>query len=193
MTVSEILEVCRQDIPFYVESGGGITLSGGEVLCQPDFAALLLQEARRENIGTAIETSSYAPAEIFDKVIENTDYLLADIKHWDSARHKEKTGVGNELILSNIKRAVKNGKCVLPRIPVIPDFNDSLSDADGFCRVIKDLGLARVQLLPFHQFGEKKYSMLGLTYAYGEADALHESDLSSFQQYFSKHGVEAFF
>lgn len=193
MTVSEILEVCRQDIPFYEESGGGITLSGGEALRQPDFSARLLEEAKKENIGTAIETSAYAPAETFDRVINCADYLLADIKHWDSARHEEKTGVPNALILANIGRAVKNGKNVLPRIPVIPGFNDSPGDADEFCRVIKGLGLARAQLLPFHQFGEKKYAMLGWKYAYEKADSLHEADLSAFRERFCTQGVEAFF
>ena len=193
MTVSEVLEICRQDTPFYEESGGGITLSGGEALCQPGFSALLLSAAKKENIGTAIETSCYAPYETFDKVTKYADYLLADMKHWSSGRHKEKTGVSNEIILSNIGRAVKNGKNVLLRIPVIPGFNDSLSDAEGFCSVIKELGLVRAQLLPFHQFGEKKYSMLGLAYDYEKACALHETDLSTFQRRFFENGVEAFF
>ncbi len=193
MTISEVLEVCRQDIPFYEESGGGITLSGGETLQQPDFSSRLLQEAKQEKISTAIETSAYASAETFDRVTKYADYLLADIKHWNSKRHKEKTGVSNTLILSNIERAVKNEKYVLPRIPIIPGFNDSLNDADQFCCIIKKLGLKRTQLLPFHQYGEKKYSMLGLTYAYENADALHEADLSAFQRRFSENDIEAFF
>lgn len=193
MSVAEIMDVCRQDADFYAESGGGITLSGGEVLSQPDFSAQLLCAAKQEGIGTAIETSSFAPAALFDKVTEHADHILADLKHWDSARHQERTGVPNELILSNIARAVQNGKNVLPRIPVIPGYNDSLADADGFCDMIKRLGLSRAQLLPFHQYGEKKYSMLGMEYEYNDANALHESDLAAYRARFESNGVEAFF
>ena len=193
MTVSQVLKKCKQDMPFYEESGGGVTLSGGEALCQSDFSALFLNEAKKENISTALESSCYAPYEIFDKVIENVDYLLADMKHWCNSRHKEKTGVSNDIILSNIRRAVKKGKNVLLRIPVIPGFNDSPEDADGFADVIKGLGLSRAQLLPFHQFGEKKYTMLGMKYEYANADALHEEDLIAFRQRFMENGVKAFF
>ena len=193
MTVAEVLEICRQDRPFYRESGGGITLSGGEPLSQPDFSAALLCAAKQENIGTAIETSACAPAGTFDRVIREADYLLADIKHWDSALHRQKTGAPNAQILSNIGRAVREGKRVLPRIPVIPGFNDSLRDADEFCRVLQGLGLGRVQLLPFHQFGEGKYARLGWRYAYQKAAALRESDLAAYQKRFVEAGVQAFF
>lgn len=137
-TVQGVLDVVLQDKVFYEESGGGITLSGGEMLYQPDFALQLLLAAKEEGLHTCCETTGFLKTELFAKIIEQVDYILFDMKHWNSKKHKEGTGIYNELILSNMTYAVKVGKKVLPRIPVIPGFNDSLEDAIQFCRNFKE-------------------------------------------------------
>jgi pyruvate formate lyase activating enzyme len=191
--VQEVVDVCLQDRDFYEESDGGVTLSGGEVLMHPEFAIALLEALKKEKIHTALETTGFASEKIFDAVTEKADLLLFDMKHWNKEKHIEGTGVSNEIILQNMKRAIKNGKEVLPRLPIIPDFNDSLDDAAHFAETLKSIGASRAQLLPFHQFGERKYELLGRTYAYKDVNALYKEDLEAFRNVFLEHGIDAFF
>ncbi len=192
-TVEEIMRVVMQDEPFYEESGGGVTLSGGEAMMQPEFAIALLKALKARGIHTAIETTGFASPAVFDRVIEWIDLLLFDIKHWDEARHKKATRVSNVPILRNMRHAIEIGKEVLPRLPVIPNYNDSTDDALGFVRRLKEVGSARVQLLPFHQFGEKKYEQLSREYDYAGVKSLHPEDLSAFRKVFVDNGIDAFF
>lgn len=192
-TVQEVLDVVLQDEVFYEESGGGITLSGGEMLSQPSFAIELLKACKEEHIHTACETTCFAQTETFLKVIENIDYVLFDMKHWNPVTHKEYTGVDNDLILHNIKEAIALRKTVLPRTPVIPGFNDSLKDAQGLADKLNFVGAKRVQLLPFHQFGENKYDLLNENYYYKDVPALHKEDLKEYQEILIKNGIDAFF
>ena len=192
-TMEEILHTCLQDRAFYEESQGGVTLSGGEVLSSPDFAIALLSALQDAGIHTAIETSGYAPTDIFLQILEHVDLLLFDLKHWQAEKHLEGTGVSNTLPLSNLQTACALGKTVLPRIPVIPGYNDQCADAAGFVCRLKEVRATRVQLLPFHQFGQNKYHLLGRTYAYEHIAALHEEELQPFQQIFLDAGIDAFF
>ena len=192
-TVQGVLDVVLQDKVFYEESGGGITLSGGEMLYQPDFALQLLLAAKEEGLHTCCETTGFLKTELFAKIIEQVDYILFDMKHWNSKKHKEGTGIYNELILSNMTYAVKVGKKVLPRIPVIPGFNDSLEDAIQFAATLRNIGITTCQLLPFHQFGENKYDLLGKHYAYKHQPSLHKEDLEEYKDTFIKNGIKAFF
>lgn len=192
-TVQEVIDVVMQDLPFYEESGGGMTLSGGEMLTQPVFAKELYKAAKEEGLHTACETTGYTSPDIFQKVIEDIDYLLFDMKHWNSDMHQKYTGVNNDLILENMKYAISIGKEVLPRTPVIPDFNDSLEDAKGLSEKLKYVGAKRVQLLPFHQFGENKYEMLNEDYFYKDTPALHPEDLKDYQNVLIENGIDAFF
>lgn len=192
-SVEEVMKVVMQDLPFYEESGGGITLSGGEMLAQPDFAAELYRAAKEEGLNTCCETTGYALKETFIKVIENIDYILMDMKHWNPGTHKKFTGVTNDLPLQNMKLAIGMGKDVLPRIPVIPGFNNTLKDAEGLSQRLVEVGAKKCQLLPFHQFGENKYHMLDRKYDYENTPALHKEDLEEYRQVFIRHGIHAFF
>lgn len=124
-----IMSEVIKDKDFYEESGGGVTLSGGEVLAQHEFSIALLKQLKEQNIHTACETTGYAPPDIFESFIENVDLLLFDIKHYDSQKHYAYTKVNNEKIIFNLKTAIKQGKDVIIRIPVIPGVNNSLKDA----------------------------------------------------------------
>ena len=192
-TVQGVLDVVLQDKVFYEESGGGITLSGGEMLYQPDFALQLLLAAKEEGLHICCETTGFLKTELFAKIIEQVDYILFDMKHWNSKKHKEGTGIYNELILSNMTYAVKVGKKGLPRLPVIPGFNDSLEDAIQFAATLRNIGITTCQLLPFHQFGENKYDLLGKHYAYKHQPSLHKEDLEEYKDTFIKNGIKAFF
>jgi pyruvate formate lyase activating enzyme len=192
-SVDETLEICLQDRPFYEESGGGVTLSGGEALTQSAFVAALLDALRTKHVHTAIETSGCAPPELFTGIAARVDLLLFDIKHYDDARHVEGTGVHNGPILINLKNALARGWNILPRLPIIPGYNNSPEDAQGFAALLEMLGLRRVQILPFHQFGEKKYDMLGIPYAMRDAPQLHQEDLEEFAQIIAASGIDCFF
>ena len=192
-TVQEVLDVVLQDRVFYEESGGGITLSGGEFLQQPEFAEQLLLAAKEEGLHTCCETTGYAPEEVFAYLVQYLDYILYDLKHWQREKHIAGTGVSNELPVRNMQFAVEAGIKVLPRIPVIPGVNDSLQDAREFARELKNLGIDTCQLLPFHQFGENKYHLLNKKYAYSGVDSLHREDLEAYLAVMQSHDINAFF
>ncbi len=192
-TVQEIVNICLQDRDFYETSGGGVTISGGEGMSQPEFLEELVLHLKQHKIHLAIETTGYAKPEVFQKLAPLFDLLLFDVKHYDSIRHSEGTHVHNEPIVENLKWAISQGIPVLPRIPVIPGFNSSLEDAAGIAALLKLVGASQVQLLPFHQFGENKYHKLCREYAYENVAALHESDLADYRQVFLEHGIDAFF
>lgn len=192
-TVDEVLEICLQDRPFYEDSQGGVTLSGGEAMVWPEFCSELLSRLREEGIDTCMETEAHVPQQVFRAVAAHLDHLLIDMKHWDPVRHRTATGVGIGLIGANTRWAIEAGLDVLVRTPVIPDFNDSLADARQMARRLKGLGVGRVQLLPFHNFGEGKYALLDRDYALRGTRDLHPEDLGRYRHALIDEGVEAFF
>ena len=191
--IEEIVRIALQDKDFYEESGGGITISGGEGMSQPDFLKELVKELKKHNLHLAIETTGYIPKETFHELAPLFDLLLFDVKHYDTNRHFEGTVVHNEQIINNLKWAFHQGLEILPRIPVIPSFNDSIQDAAGLASLLTEIGLKKVQLLPFHQFGERKYEMMHKEYAYKNVKALQKEDLTEYQNEFIKKGLDCFF
>lgn len=167
MTVPELIKIILEDRSFYIKTGGGVTLSGGEVMLHWEFATLLLKECKEASINTCIESSLHCSPEHMEQVYEYTDLVITDIKHMDTQKHKEYTGVGNELILSNIKRTVELNKPVVIRIPVIPDHNNSEENIRATAEFIKnDLGnnIMQLQLLPYRKMGTEKYASLCMPY-----------------------------
>ena len=191
--VQEVITDVLRDLPFYEESGGGITLSGGEVFMQHEFAMELLKAAREEGLHTCIETTGSCSTDIFNELLTYVDFLLIDMKHYDSENHRLFTGMDNNQIIKNIADAIISGKNMLIRIPVIPGFNDSLDDALHFTEKLHSVGADRCQLLPFHQFGENKYNQLNRAYDYTDVNALHREELEEYINIFRENGIEAFF
>ena len=191
--IDEIVKRCLDDLDFYIESDGGVTLSGGEVLSQPQFARALISALKKENIHVAIETSGYASLETFQSIATKVDYIMFDVKHYDSLKHIEGTAVSNKRIIKNLKWALENHINLLVRIPVIPNFNETIEDANHFVTLFQEIGLTKVQLLPFHQFGENKYDALHLVYPYKNVKALHKEDLLDYQAVFINHNIECIF
>ncbi len=188
MDIQKVMKEVLKDIDFYEESNGGVTLSGGEVLVWHEFAKELLLELKKHSIHTALETTGFAKNETFQSVANNADLLLFDIKHHNSENHKNHTNVNNELIIENIKWAVQNNIKTIARIPVIPNVNNSIEDAKSFCKLLKEIGITDINLLPFHQFGEQKYNNLQLEYSLKDQKALKKEDLNDYCQVFKDNG-----
>lgn len=191
-TAAEILAVCKQDIDFYEESGGGVTLSGGEPFAQFDFFLALLKLLKEAGIHTTVETTGFVKEEQLLEAAPCIDLFLYDVKHYEAKAHTQGTGVSNVNILQNLTLLQEQGFSVLPRIPVIPGFNRSAEDAAGFGRLFQTLQIKKVQLLPFHQFGQKKYMLLSKQYAYKEKKALYPEDLEGYRRVFEKYGIDAY-
>ena len=170
-TVEDVLRVVEQDGAFYSRSGGGLTLSGGEPLAQPEFVLALLREARRRHINTAMESCGYAPWDILRQACENINTLLYDVKCIDSGRHKEFTGRSNGLILENFRKLAAQFPQlpVHARIPVIPGFNDSEDAIREAASFVAQHPKATLELLPYHRLGTQKYHFLSRQAPMGEA------------------------
>lgn len=160
VTVEELMPQLLEDRDFFETSGGGVTLSGGECLCQADFCAELLAALKAEGIHTAVDTCGFVKREAIDKVLPYTDIFLYDIKHIDDAAHREGTGQGNGLILENLAYLNECGKAVEIRIPLIPDYNDGAADAIGALLSGYD-NITKVRVLKYHNMAQSKYASLG--------------------------------
>lgn len=188
-TVDEVVKEVLKDKPFYDKSGGGATLTGGEVFCQQEFAEELCAKLRTERINIALETSGYTERENFKNLIRLVDFVFIDCKHYDDAVHKEGTGVSNARILDNIKYLAESGRDYCVRIPVIPNYNDSEKDALSFADLFQKTGVKAVQLLPFHQLGEKKYADMKIPYLYKGFSQLHKEDLVGYAKILSDKDI----
>lgn len=192
-TVEEVLAVCLQDQPFYEDSGGGVTLSGGEALTWPDFCEELLGALSDHGIDSCIETEAHVAPQVFQRIAPQLDHLLIDLKHVDPVRLKEHTGVDDHLMLANLRWALANHPDVLPRTPVVPGFNDGLEDARAMATWLREGGATRVQLLPFHNYGESKYALLDAPYTLHGVKNLHPENFEHYRQVYLDEGIDAFF
>ena len=165
MTVAQVMAKIERDVPFYDESGGGVTVSGGEPLLQPDFLLALLQACREREIHTALDTCGFAPWETLDRIRGYVDLFLYDLKLMDDARHRRFTGASNQPILENLQALSQHGHGIVLRVPVIPGVNDDEEDVRQIGRFAASLpDLRRVDLLPYHQTAAQKYERLHKTY-----------------------------
>ncbi len=165
-TVTEVMAEIQKDILFYNASGGGVTFSGGECMLQPDFLARLLQGCREQNIHTAVDTAGCVSWASFERILPYTDLFLYDIKVLDSGIHKEYTGAENTRILENLQKLSQRGKDIIVRVPVIPGVNDREEEIREIARFANNLGIRKIELLPYHGLGTYKYEALGIEPAY---------------------------
>lgn len=172
VTVAEVMEIVEKDRPYYRRTGGGMTLSGGESLCQPEFAAALLKAAQESGIHTAMESMGCADWEVIERILPDLDQYLLDIKHMDPDKHREFTGKSNELMLENAKKIAASGLTELSiRIPVIPGFNDTPEEIRDIALFAGSLpNVKRLHLLPYHRLGQDKYTGLGREYPMGDVE-----------------------
>ena len=166
VTVGEIIDVIERDRVYYRRSGGGLTLSGGECLAQPDFAVALLKAAKERGINTAIESTGFADFSVISRYLPYLDLYLMDIKHMNSAKHKEFTSQPNEKILENARKITKAGTRLIVRTPVIPTFNDTKEEIAAIAEFARSLrGVKEMHILPYHRIGMDKYKGLGREYS----------------------------
>lgn len=166
ITVEEVMETVEKDRPYYRRSGGGLTLSGGESLCQPEFARDLLRAAKEVGINTAMESMGYASYDVIESILPYLDQYLLDIKHMNPEKHRQFTGCSNELMLENAKKIADSNMTELSiRVPVIPGFNDRVDEIEAIASYAASLnGVKRLYLLPYHRLGQDKYDGLGREY-----------------------------
>lgn len=179
--ISELLEYVEQDRAFYDQSGGGVTLGGGEVTSQPEAAINLLQACKQEGLHTAIETCGYTKKETILRFAEYVDLFLFDLKHIDPERHFELTGVRNEMILENLEELIMKRNHVKVRMPMLKGINDSEAEIRGVIEFLKPFrefkNFEGIDLLPYHKLGVNKYVQLGMDYPIEGDPSLDDADL----------------
>ena len=165
VTAGEIISEVERDTIYYKRSGGGLTLSGGESLAQPDFAEALLALAHEHSINTAMESTGFADYSDIARILPHLDLYLMDIKHMNSEKHKAFTGQYNDKILENAQRIARSPVKLIIRTPVIPTFNDTEEEIRAIAKFAASLpGVEEMHLLPYHRIGTDKYKGLGREY-----------------------------
>lgn len=191
MSVDEIMNIVEQDAPFYENSGGGFTLSGGDPTAHPDFSEELLRHAKKRGLHTCMDTNGHCAWSVFERLIPYVDIFLFDIKHLDDSLHRKMTGVTNKRVLENIGLLVKNKADVWVRIPIIPEFSDQI---DYHVRVADFLSglpgsIGRVDLIPFHNWCQNKYQWLGLDWRYRNVEAIEPSAIAPYLDCYKIKGL----
>ena len=194
MSVGEVVDAVMRDAPFYWQSGGGVTLSGGEATMQAAFAREVLMACRGDGVHTALETCGMADWETFRELAPHVDLFLYDIKHMDDEANRRLTGAGNRRILDNLRGLFRMGKKVLIRMPLIPGLNDDPAGLEAAFAMLREeaargADIAGVELLPYHRYGEGKYRQLGRAYPCG-AEPYTEERLEAFKAFLAARSTE---
>ncbi|HTY57301.1 MAG TPA: glycyl-radical enzyme activating protein [Bacteroidota bacterium] len=180
MTVDDVMREIERDVPFYRESGGGVTFSGGEPLLQHRFLVSLLRACAGAGLSTVVDTAGYASPDVLYRVASLTDLFLYDLKSIDEDVHRRFAGISGALIRGNLSRLASWGKKVVIRMPIIPGVNDSRANIEEAGRFIASLGnVVRVQLLPYHTIGVDKYMRLGIPYTLAGLEAPRQEAMNS--------------
>lgn len=187
MSVSEIFKEVLEDRDFYVESGGGVTLSGGEVMLQAKALPELLKLIKEEEISVFIDTAGCVPYQAFEEINEYVDTYLFDFKTASEKKYAEIVGGNLTLVKENIKGLIADGKNVRIRIPLIPDFNIDIKSVEEICNALKKLGITQVDLLPFHRMGIGKYEALSKEYTYKNTELIDKETLKRIKQQYSEY------
>lgn len=195
LSVDEVIRRVAADELYYRTSGGGMTLSGGEMALQPDFSQALLRRAREEGIHTAVETSGFAAWPALWQACEASQLILYDLKLADDERHQRYTGVSNRSILQNLARLLEQSIPLRIRIPVIPDVNDDRQEAENMIALIAEMTRGRrcfqgIDLLPYHDFGLRKYELSDRRYLYEEMHPDHDKpQVKTLEEAASRYGL----
>lgn len=189
-SVEEVLAVIERDRHFYEESGGGVTISGGEPLAQPAFTTALLRACRERDLHTALDTCGYAQWSAFEQVIPHTSLFLFDLKHLDDATHRRWTGVSNARILRNLRRLAGLPTQIHLRLPLAPGVNDSAEHLSAVARLAAGYpAIQRIDLLPYHASAAGKYARLDRPYAMPETATPTPAAMQQHAAIFHAHGL----
>lgn len=190
MSTEDVMKQVRQDKAYYEASGGGVTISGGEVLCNSKFAEELTDQCHAEGIEVAIETNLSLPFEMVESLLEKVDFIMCDLKIFDDKLHREHTGVSNMTVLENIRKLDGLNKPVIVRTPLIPGVTDTRENITAIVEYIKDMkNLKRYELLNFNPLGEGKYKSLDKENSFEKARPLHKDTLEQIASYLEGAGI----
>ncbi len=162
MSAEDVMNIVMRDKPFYDNSGGGLTISGGEPAAQPQFTARLLKLAKENALHTAIETSGFCKWDFFKNTIPFTDIFLFDWKETNPQKHLEFCGVDNSIIRNNLEKLSCAGANIILRCPIVPSLNDRTDHFEGIAELYKTLKISAVEIMPYHRLGESKYERFGI-------------------------------
>jgi len=188
MDTPDVIEAVLKDKLYYENSGGGITVSGGEPLLQSEFVADLLKECKSHGLHTALDTTGHVSWKRIQAVLPYTDLLLWDIKHLDPRIHEQVTGVTNRLILENLK-LVSGLVPVWLRMPIIAEFNDDIGHITGLLDLALAIRAEKISLLPYHEGGRSKCSQIGAPYSFHDSSAPSEAKLNMLKEYIRHRGI----
>jgi len=193
MSVDDVMAVIKKEITFFDQSGGGVSFSGGEPLLFPHFLLELLKQCGQNRIHRIVDTTGYCPEETLLEVAGHTEHFLYDLKMMDSAKHKKFTGVGNELVLSNLQTLAKTGRTIDIRIPLIQGVNDDLQNIEDTAAFIAKLAgpHKRVDILPYHNITSNKYSKLGRIFHPGQMAEPTQQRQEEAVAILNKYGLDA--
>jgi len=190
MTVEQVIAEVEKDRPFYETSDGGMTISGGEPLAQPEFTVELLETAKRAGLHTALDTSGYGSPDALRRAAAFTDLVLFDIKIADPERHQQATGVDNRQILANLRVLEEVGVPVVFRVPVIPGYTDCDENVRAAAALAaKTKNVRELDLMRYHRLGESKWRRLGLTYRLEGAEPPTEERMRLLKEMAEAQGV----
>jgi pyruvate formate lyase activating enzyme len=189
-TAGEVMQEVLRDAAFY-EDGGGLTLTGGEPTMQPCMAESLLRLARAEYLSTVIETCGHTTWAVWERLLPYLDTILFDLKHVDNDTHRAFTGVGNDLILSNLRRLAEQSASLTIRVPLIPGFNADPASLSAIAEFVRGLGggINRLDLLPYHTLGQAKYAALGREYPWTAHPRLDEVEVAELARLVESYGL----
>lgn len=189
MSVEEVFAEVRRDMIFYRQSGGGVTVSGGEVLMQEAFVSALLKKCKEHYLHTAIETSGFGSLQSLLAIVEYCDLILFDIKHTDGAAHTALTGVDNQVILENLKQLSKRQRNIVIRVPLIPGLNDSEDNMERIMEIAGINKIKEIHILPYHSLGREKYKQLGRTYGLEATKPPGEEQVAAIKKKLERSGL----
>lgn len=190
ITVKDLTREIIKDEIFYEESNGGVTFSGGEPLMHTDYLNDILKICKDKNIHTTIDTCGYVDFENFEKIIDNVDLFLFDIKHMDNEKHLEYTGVSNLVILENLKKLSQKGSNIHIRMPIIAGINDDDKNINVAVDFISKLNIIQVDLLPYHKMGMDKYRRLNMDYKLSGLEKPNDEIIEIIAEKFRKAGIK---
>ena len=191
MNADEVFDAVNRDKMFYHTSGGGVTVSGGEALMQPQFVCDMFEKCRRADIHTCVETSGYIAESALRQVLPYTDLVLYDLKHLNSEKHRQYTGKPNDLILSNAKIVAASGVETLFRMPLIPKVNDDMQNIKMTAKFLHELGnnTLRIELIPYHRLGKGKYESLDMEFHLSEILSPEPNEIESVKNEFANYHI----
>ena len=191
LTIDEVLDEVERDEPFYKNSGGGMTVGGGEPTMHPDFLMELLKQGKERKLHICLDTNCASSWKIYEKTLPYVDMYLVDMKNMDTNMHKKGTAAGNEKILENIKKLSAAGAKIRIRVPVLYDFNDNDENFEKMAKFLNDLPnpVDCVDLLPFHNWCQDKYKWLGMDWPLEEEESMDKMEVEDFYKIIDSHGI----